>query len=438
MLAVIFSPTALSYTAPISAQIFEQDSISVTTSLVAKKAPVETIWNTIETLGKNHSVYFHAWGGDPQINIYIQWLAKRVKNSHNIDLHHVKLTDTSEAVSRVLAEKSANNHQQGQVDLVWINGENFASMAQYQLLARGWVAQLPNFSLTNPSENEAMTRDFGLPTQGMEAPWGQASLSFYYTPSPNTHDLNYAQNSYQDSISKAPKNINQLLTWAEQNPGRFTYPKPPDFLSLSFLKYALIALNQQQKEQVKSGLYQAPTPQSQAALLPTLWAYLDKLHPHLWHQGQYFVASGTALQRLVGDGEINLGFTFSAAQIPASVARYNLPENTRSFVMKDGSLSNIHFVAIPYNAANSDSAKVVANFMLSVEAQAKKQQAEIWGDSTVIDVSKLPVQQQLLFSTNQPHPSALPINSKIIALSEPHPSWSKLINREWLKRYGAQ
>ena len=56
-------------------------------------------------------------------------------------------------------------------------------MAKYQLLAQGWVAQLPNFSLTNPSENEAMTRDFGLPTQGMEAPWGQASLTFYYTPS---------------------------------------------------------------------------------------------------------------------------------------------------------------------------------------------------------------------------------------------------------------
>ena len=106
--------------------------------------------------------------------------------------------------------------------------------------------------------------------------------------------------------------------------------------------------------------------------------------------------------------------------------------------MQDGSLSNIHFVAIPYNAANSNSAKVVANFMLSVEAQAKKQQAQVWGDSTVIDVSQLPLQQQALFSTNKPHPSSLPVNSKIKALSEPHPSWSKLISREWLKRYGAK
>jgi putative thiamine transport system substrate-binding protein len=407
-------------------------------------------WHAVEQLAKNHAVYFHAWGGDPQINSYIQWLAKRVKQEYDIQLQHVKLTDTSEAVSRVLAEKSADNHQQGQVDLVWINGENFASMAKYQLLAQGWVAQLPNFSLTNPSENEAMTRDFGLPTQGMEAPWGQASLTFYYTPiiarnqssttdkSSNAENLATPAVSYQNSIRHAPKNIKQLLTWAKKNPGRFTYPKPPDFLSLSFLKYALITLNQDQSEQVKSTLYQAVTPQSQDNLLPALWSFLDELHPNLWHQGQYFAASGTALQRLVGDGEINLGFTFAAAQIPASVDRYNLPENTRSFVMEDGSLSNIHFVAIPYNAANHNAAKVVANFMLSVEAQAKKQQATMWGDSTVLDVSQLSQQQQLLFSTDQQHPSALPVNSKIIALSEPHPSWSKLISREWLKRYGAQ
>ena len=106
--------------------------------------------------------------------------------------------------------------------------------------------------------------------------------------------------------------------------------------------------------------------------------------------------------------------------------------------MQDGSLSNIHFVALPYNAANSNSAKVVANFMLSVEAQAKKQQAHVWGDSTVIDISQLALEQQKLFNSNKPHPSALPVSSKIKALSEPHPSWSKLISVEWLKRYGAQ
>lgn len=454
LLTVTATLTASSYAEPTSvnttdqAAIFGQKSAKKTTKVTSKVTSdsllpahlhptLNSRWNAIEASGKNHPVYFHAWGGDPQINSYIQWLSTRVKELHNIDLRHVKLTDTSEAVSRVLAEKSAENHQQGQVDLVWINGENFASMAKYQLLAKNWVEQLPNFTLTNPTENEAMSRDFGLPTQGMEAPWGQASLTFYYTPEHNS-SVDFSKKSYQESIQDTPKNIHQLLVWAEQNPGRFTYPKPADFLSLSFLKYALITLNQNENEKIKSGLYQAVSPQSKAALLPILWRYLDKLHPYLWRKGQYFVTSGTALQRLVGDGEIQLGFTFSAAQIPASVNRYNLPEQTRSFVMQDGSLSNIHFVAIPYNAANSSSAKLVANFMLSVEAQAKKQQAQVWGDSTVIDISQLTPEQQVLFNSNKQHPSALPVSSKIKALSEPHPSWSKLISVEWHKRYGAQ
>ena len=143
--------------------------ISVCACLWTGEADAKTTgsatWSDIEARGINQDVYFHAWGGDPQINLYIQWVAKQVKQQYQINLHHVKLTDTSEAVSRVLAEKSAGNNTQGQVDLVWINGENFAAMAKHQLLAPNWVAQLPNFSLTDPDNNPAMTRDFGVPTQ---------------------------------------------------------------------------------------------------------------------------------------------------------------------------------------------------------------------------------------------------------------------------------
>ena len=97
-------------------------------------------------------------------------------------------------------------------------------MAKNGLLAPHWAEQLPNFALTNPTNNPAMTRDFGVPTQGMEAPWGQAALTFYF-----------------DSlkVTTPPQTLPELLSWSKQHPGRFTYPKPPEFLGLSFLKYAL-------------------------------------------------------------------------------------------------------------------------------------------------------------------------------------------------------
>ena len=166
-------------------------------------------WQQIEAQGKNQDVYFYAWGGDPQINAYLQWAAKQVDDKYNINLVHVKLSDTSEAVSRVLAEKAANNNDQGSVDLVWINGANFAIMSENSLLFKQWANKLPNFSLTDPDNNPTVNYDFGVPTEGMEAPWGQASLTFYYDSL---------------SVNTPPTTLNELTTWAAQNPGRFSYP----------------------------------------------------------------------------------------------------------------------------------------------------------------------------------------------------------------------
>lgn len=387
------------------------------------KTNEQAAWSDIEARGANQEVYFHAWGGDPQINRYIQWVADQLDQQYHIKLHHVKLTDTSEAVSRVLAEKSAHNDHQGQVDLVWINGENFAAMAKHQLLTPNWVPQLPNFSLTDPDNNPAMTRDFGVPTLGMEAPWGKAALTFYY----------------DNLVSQTPpQTLSQLSQWTQQHPGRFTYPKPPDFLAMSFLKYALIVLNSSQPAAIKNLLYQPATAQSQALLLPVLWQYLDKIHPNLWRKGQHFMSSGMALRRLMGDSELALAFTFSAADVPAAVARFDLPDSIRSYRMRDGSLSNIHFIAIPYNATHIDSAKLVVNFLLSPEAQAKKQQPGVWGDTSVIAQSQLPATQQAWFQPpTQSHPSAIIANQDSSpALSEPDPSWTKVIATQWLQRYG--
>lgn len=370
---------------------------------------------------REQSVYFYAWGGDPQVNAYIQWVGRQVKTQFGITLEHVKLAQTSEAVSRVLAEKSAGNASDGQVDLMWINGLNFATMANNNLLEANWVETLPNFALTNPEKNPAMTMDFGVPTKGMEAPWGRSALTFYYDSARN---------------DSAPKTLHELLTWSKQNSGRFTYSKPPDFLGISFLKYALIVLNQAQNQSVIAQLYEAPTPQSQQAILAPLWAYLDELHPHLWRKGKHFVSDGASIRRLVGDSELQLGFTFSAANIPGAVDRFELAKSVRSFAMKDGSLSNVHFVTIPFNAKHSAGAKVVANFLMGVNAQAKKQQPNVWGDRTVIDVSLLGSKEQAMFTPPTLHASALSSIVSSPSLSEPHPLWTKVISQEWEKRYG--
>ena len=56
---------------------------------------------------------------------HIAWAGDELGKRFGVGLAHVKLTDTSEAVARVVAEKAAGRDSGGSVDLIWINGENF-------------------------------------------------------------------------------------------------------------------------------------------------------------------------------------------------------------------------------------------------------------------------------------------------------------------------
>ncbi|MCU7553258.1 ABC transporter substrate-binding protein [Alteromonas sp. ASW11-19] len=365
------------------------------------------------------TLQFHAWGGSAQVNDYLQWVAGQVEARHGITLKHVKLADTSDAVARVLAEKAAGNHDQGAVDLIWINGENFAAMQRNNLLLKNWVSDLPNFKLTNPAQNPAMTTDFGLPTRGQEAPWGKAALVFYYN---------------QRYLSAPPQNVQALLSFAHTNPGRFTYPLPNDYLGISFLKYVLLALNADNPDL----LYAPVNADSFAQVTRPLWAYLDKLHPVMWRQGDYMVRQASHLQQLMGSGELLLAFSFTAAEIPGAVTRYDLPETVRTYAMQEGSLANVHFVGISYNTAHPDAARQVVNFLLSPEAQARKQQLAVWGDETVLDLSLLPKAARQRFVSQSSHPAALPAGAINRLLPEPHSSWTDALREAWFERYGAR
>ena len=72
-------------------------------------------FDNLKTAAKGQTVYFNAWGGDAKINSYIKWAGDIIKQRYDITLVHVKLTDTSSAVSRLLAEKTAGRDTDGTI-----------------------------------------------------------------------------------------------------------------------------------------------------------------------------------------------------------------------------------------------------------------------------------------------------------------------------------
>ncbi|MEQ8602499.1 MAG: ABC transporter substrate-binding protein [Marivibrio sp.] len=376
----------------------------------------ETPWSAVAQRAAGGQVYWNAWGGSEATNDYIRWVADRLEERHDIELIHVKLTDTAEAVRKVLAEKSAGRDDDGSVDLIWINGENFKAMKDAGLLFGPLDEILPNFALIDPEEKPTTVIDFTVPTEGLEAPWGMAKIVFPYDAS---------------RVAQTPASTRELLRWAEANPGRFTYPAPPDFTGSTFLKQALYALAED------PAVLLDPAGENFEAVTAPLWAYLDALHPVMWRAGRDFPKSSADQIRMLDNAVIDIAISFNPAEASALIAQGRLPETVRTFVFDEGTIGNTHFVAIPYNSPNKPAAMVTANFLMSPEAQAKKQNAEVWGDQTVLSFSRLSPEARALFEDLPRGPATLPPDELGPTLPEPHPTWMTRIEERWLARYGA-
>jgi putative thiamine transport system substrate-binding protein len=380
--------------------------------LFAHHAIAAASWTQIQSEAKGQTVYFNAWGGSEPINAYIGWVAKQVDTRYGITLRHVKVTDAADVVKRIQTEVAAGRRTGGSIDLMWVNGENFRNLKQGGLLLGPWAESLPNWGAVDL--NKPVRSDFSIPTEGYESPWGTAQLTFIAdkarTPAP-------------------PRSAAELLVFARANPGRVSYPKPPDFHGTTFLKQLLLELAPDRK-----ALQTAVTPTSLNATTPALWAYLDQLHPHLWRGGKAFPAGNAEMHRMLADSELLLSLTFNPNEAANLISTRQLPTTAYSFGFTGGTIGNVHFVAIPINAKAAAAAQVVANFLLSPEAQLRKADIGVWGDGTVLDVNKLPADARAALRKAAPGALTEPVPT----LAEPHASWVEAIESEWLKRYGAQ
>lgn len=370
-------------------------------------------WMAITAKARGQTVYWNAWGGETKINSYIQWAATEVQKRHGVEVRHVKLTDTSEAVTRVLAEKSAGKGEKGSVDLIWINGENFAAMKKHGLLYGPFTEKLPNFRLVD-TENKPTLSDFTVPVEGLEAPWSMAQFVFI-------HDT--------AEVKNPPGTPAALLTWAKANPGRFTYPQPPDFMGTTFLKQTLLSLT-------PGGPFRAPVGEEEfSRITAPLWKYLDALHPYLWRRGRSFPPNRPAHTRLLADGEIDIAFAFSPETASNEILNGQLPETVRTFVYEGGTVGNASFLAIPFNSSAKEGAMVLINFLLSPEAQLRKQDPRELGSLTVLSMEKVSAEERSRFEKLPRGPATLSPAELGKPLAEPHPFWMERLEKEWQKRY---
>lgn len=389
--------------------LFASSTLSSTQSAMAGP------WEDVLAEARGQTVYFNAWGGDERTNNFIRWVNDEVSARYGVSVQQVKLADTAEAVTRVVAEKAAGKQEGGSVDLIWINGPNFLSMKENGLLHGPFVADLPNARFLDLSPGSAASVDFTVPVEGYESPWRLAKFVFTYD---------------SGRLQQPPRSMAAILDWAKANPGRVTHPQVSNFMGSTFLKQALIELAPDRK------LLQMPaTDENFVATTAPLWAWYDALRPHLWREGQTYPANAVMQDQLLNDGEVDISMSFDPASAAAAIAEGQFPETVRTYALNGGTIGNISFVAIPFNAAHKAGAKVVANFLLDPQTQAYAQNISVLGSFSVLDPTRLGPEQKALFDALPTSP-ALPDNEELgPTLLEPHASWMTRIEADWARRY---
>jgi ABC-type uncharacterized transport system YnjBCD substrate-binding protein len=107
-------------------------------------------------------------------------------------------------------------------------------------------------------------------------------------------------------------------------------------------------------------------------------------------------------------------------------------------VLREGTLANTHFLGIPATAPNVAGAMVVADFLLSAEAQLEKQKPEVWADGTVLARARLPAAWRARFDSVARAADAIPADTLArYARAEVAPEYSERLLADWRARVRA-
>lgn len=354
----------------------EQQVTTQDTTEETAKDITEMSFDEMKEAAKGTTVTFYGWGGDENLN---QWLdtvfAPAMKEKYDITMERVPM-DIDQILSQLSGEIQAGA-KNGSIDMIWINGENFQSAKENNMLFGPFTDKLPNFNAYVDATHEDNTLDFAYPIEGYEAPYGKAQVVFI-----------------ADSAvtPETPKSAEELMEFVQKYPGKVTYPALPDFTGSVFVRniiydicgYEQFLTMEADKATVK------------AAIEPAL-EYLRQLNPYLWNEGQTFPESSTTIDNMFADGELVLNVTYEAYSTALKIADGTYTDTTTTFQFDKGTIGNTNFMAIAANSGNKAGAMVAINEMLSPEMQVSRyQELKV---IPVLDNSKLSAEQQELFAS---------------------------------------
>lgn len=375
--------------------------------------PDASNWSDVLTDADGQTVNWYMYGGDEALNAVVDnEIAPRLADL-GVTLKQVRITDTADAVNKVIGEKQAGRTDGGAVDAIWINGENFATGVQADLWACDWSEDLPNAKFVDLNDPTVST-DFGVPVNGCESVWQQASSALVY----DSAELDPADVASTDA----------LLAWAKANPGRFTYPAPPDFtgsMAVRSLLYAATGGPDALAGEFDEAAYTGAT--------DDFYDQLNTIEPILWRGGETYPTSQDDVEKLFADGQISAYFTYGPGAVGTKVDDGVFPATTREAVPASGNISNHSFLTIPKNAAHRSAAFVLADTLQDPQVQLALFKAT--GIYPGIDITRTSDETRQQFADVPQSPSVLSlVDLSANAQPELASDYLTRIEKDWTSR----
>ena len=331
-------------------------------------------WDAVLAEARGQSLNWNFWGGSEAINNFADNVYGAVlRDEFGITLNRVPLADTADAVNQVLSEAEAGvMGDGGSVDMIWINGENFKTLKQADLLYGPFAADVPN-TIYVDWDNPAVSNDFGVEIEFYEVPWASFPFQWIY-------------DTTRISADELPRNYAELGEWIAANPGRFTYiaPGPGAFQGTRIVKQLMLEL---------CGGYDAFgqefSPELWVSCSPQVWDVLNEWAPNLWRGGENYPADVNELNDLFSNGEVDFTLTQRGGGAAPGIANGEIPPTSAAYLFEANMMGGYSYLAIPFNAPNKAAALVMANLLLRPDMQAAQLDPESIGFALGIDVGRV-------------------------------------------------
>ncbi|WP_427024443.1 ABC transporter substrate-binding protein [Aureimonas ureilytica] len=380
----------------------------------AAPLPDPADWPAVEKTARGQSVRLAMPGAPGPAVAYLQWASGELTRLYGVTLD---ISTDPATLTALQTGDAGGTAAVATPDLVWIEGDVFPALKSAGRLSTPFADRLPNWRFVDLERHPSVLVDAGEPTDFRLAPLGLQKLTLF------------ADTARAGPADALPRSVEALLTWAEAHRGRFVLPAPGTLLARRFLEQMLFDTAEDPSALLRpveeSDFMEATAP---------LWRAMERLRAASWHEGRSFAWSETEALELLARGEVDMAAGLDPLAAASAIRQGRLATTVRPVLFDGGMIGGAHFLAIPAEAPSPAGALVVANFLLSPEAQRRKAELTGWADPSVLALKTLPPAVADAFRAEARDPAVPSGRALDLTIAEPSPGWGDKLTEEWARR----